>query len=73
MAKTIPVNDIMNSIKDIFNNVVDWIFKAILFPFKLWFGLPWWVHTIFLIVIFIIVFLLWNFFLKNKNEFEVYV
>jgi len=63
----------MQSIKNVFNLVVDTMFKIILFPFKLWFSLPWYVHAVFLIVLFVVIFTIWMYFNKRKDLFKVYV
>lgn len=68
-----PVNEIMESIRNIFGIVKDIAYKVVLFPFKLWFSLPWYVNVILFVIIFIIVFSLAKFFYKNKDVFDVYV
>ena len=47
----IPAVDIMGSVKAAFVFVKDIIYRIILYPFKLWFKLPWWVNGIVLILI----------------------
>ncbi len=69
----IPVDNIMKTISTAFELVIDILYKIILFPFRLWFSLPSWVHIMMFIVICIILYKLFMFFRKNKDTIDAYV